>query len=173
MATAILPKELSEHELAELGYRQLWLFAWKHFPELSAMLPRRGHGQAKPQAKALNEQRWRELATIADSMGLQSDNITRLKDRNTDLEMARAFLHRARPQELFLLADENRRAAIEYFCELLAETVRPAGCDADDLQTSFKTEVTVSNRCGTPFEQSYKYTRSRFFLPDIYSHKER
>ena len=39
----------------ESGYRQLWLFAWRNFPELSAILPRKDVGKPKPQAKASNE----------------------------------------------------------------------------------------------------------------------
>lgn len=165
--------EASDSKIADLGYRQLWLFAWRHFPALSTLLPRKDHGQAKPQAKAQNEQCWHELATVANSLGFQSDNITQLINRNPDLEMAQAFLHRVRPQEFFMVPEEHRAAAAQHICQMLTHITRPEPSEADNSDTSFESEVAVPSRCGRPFDQSYRYTKSRFFLPDIYNHTER
>ena len=165
--------EVSEHELVELGYRQLWLFAWRHFPELSALLPRRDQGKAKPQTKALNELCLRELALVADNLGFQSDNITRFMKQDTDLEMAIAFLQRARPQEIFDLSNERRMNAVNHIYQILASIERPVSTAIDTSDSAFESEVIINNRCGRPFEQSFKYTRPRFFLPEFYKPRER
>ena len=160
-------EEVTEHQHVEAGYRQLWLFAWRHFPELSAMLPRRDQGQAKPPAKAVNEQCWCQLGSLAKDLGFHSDNVTHLKDQNPDLDMTKAFLHRARPLEFFPQEEESRREVVERICQLLksigGSEINPSGRD-----TSFEAEVPISKRCGRPFERAYRSTRSHFFLPKIH-----
>ena len=145
-------RDVSEHEHVEFGYRRLWLFAWRHFPGLSAILPRRDQGHAKPQSESVNEQCWRQLALVAENLGFQSDHIVQLKEQNTDLEMAKAFLNRTRLQEFYPLTQEKRRAAAEDICQMLAHISSTENSDTGATDSSHEMEVPINNRCGRPFQ---------------------
>ncbi len=162
----------SEQEIVDCGYRQLWLFAWRHFPELSALLPRRDHGHAKPKARASSEQTWYNFADAAYWLGFNSDCITQLRKRDADYEMAKAFLSQVRPSEFHWLSDRDRVDAIQDICKVL-NSIEEETRNTDISPPDFEAEVVIDNRCGRPFEQSYKYTRTHFFLPKVYAAKER
>ncbi|KAI9708411.1 MAG: hypothetical protein M1828_002992 [Chrysothrix sp. TS-e1954] len=52
-----------------LGYQQLWLFAMRHFPELTELAPRKEIEKQKPLKKAINSARMHELGFLAVKLG--------------------------------------------------------------------------------------------------------
>lgn len=81
----------AEMEAVECGYRQLWMFAWRHFPDLNAIAPRRDIGKRKPQVKLINEQCWQRLADLAITLGFESEKAIRLRIQDSDTKMTRIF----------------------------------------------------------------------------------
>ena len=155
---------------AEMGYRQLWLFAWRFFPELSSMLPRRDHGKAKPSAKAMSETHWVMLAQAADHLGFRSDNISKIISDDPLRRMTRIFLDQVRPPENFFLAPEARDQMVTAITAQI-KTI-PSNLHHTDLGSSHEPEIEISNRCGRPFQQSYERSKNRFFLNQIYDARE-
>ena len=166
-------REGSQREAVESGYRQLWLFAWRHFPELSSLLPLKDVGKSKPRAVASNEQCWQKLAELASSLGFQSDQIDYLRNQNSDHRMAIEFLQQTRPKEFYHLSDEVRTHGAVAICQLLSSIGRPARNIPDDIPITADPKIPVEYRCGRPREQSLKDSKPRFFLPDVYATKSK
>ena len=163
----------SELEAVECGYRQLWLFAWRHFPELSAMLPRKDVGKPKPRPTASNEQCWQRFARLARSLGFESDNIERLQLQDTDAAMALEFIRRARPDDLFQVPDETRTASVLQICHILHSMEWQMNKTSGESESRQSSENSTQYRCGRPYGQSYRDSKSRFFHSDIYTTKTR
>jgi len=86
--------------------------------------------------------------------------------------MAKAFLSQVRPSEFHWLSDRDRADTIREICKVL-NSIEEETTNTDISPPDFKAEVVINNRCGRPFKQSYKYTRTHFFLPEVYAAKER
>ena len=149
----------------ECGYRQLCTFAWRHFPELVAIAPRKDKGKARPQIKAVNKQSWRRVAQLAQSLGFDSEEIANLAKHNPDLAMVISFLGQVRPQEFY--NQSNNGSSVNEICRILEgieeQSVNVAVVDSKHV------DVPLEYRCGRPFEISYESSRDRFFLFDLNS----
>jgi len=75
------------------------MFAWRHFPDLNAIAPRRDIGKRKPQVKLINEQCWQRLADLAITLGFESEEAIRLRIQDSDTKMTLEFLRQVRPPE--------------------------------------------------------------------------
>ncbi|KAL6714243.1 hypothetical protein ACLMJK_007666 [Lecanora helva] len=160
----------TERERVECGYRQLWMFAWRHFPDLSTILPRRDAGRRKPQAIAANQYCWHQLAKLADALGFRSEIITRLC-QNPDVEMTVAFLNRVRPFEFRSMIEQRQTEATQAICNILNQ-IQNETFNAPDT-SGYESEVNINHRCGRPYEQVWKFARSQFYYIEIYSVRER
>ncbi|KAK3167632.1 hypothetical protein OEA41_010759 [Lepraria neglecta] len=163
----------SELDAIECGYRQLWLFAWRYFPELSAMLPRKNAGKVKPRPKASNERCWHRFAGLARSLGFESDNIDRLLRQDPDAAMALEFIRQARPDYLYQMPNETRTAAALEICHILSSMEWQMNSTSGESRSRQCSEISPQLRCGRPYEQSHKESKSRFFYPDIYATKKK
>ncbi|KAL2049567.1 hypothetical protein ABVK25_010146 [Lepraria finkii] len=170
----------SERDAVECGYRQLWLFAWRHFPELSAILPRKNAGKAKPRPKASHERCWHRFAGLARSLGFESDNIDILLRQDTDAAMALEFICQARPDYLFQVPYEIRTASALEICHILRSMEQQMNGTSGESRSRRRSgesrsrqclEISPQLRCGRPYEQSHQESKSRFFYPDIYATK--
>ncbi|OJD16123.1 hypothetical protein AJ78_03703 [Emergomyces pasteurianus Ep9510] len=85
---------------AELGYRQLWLYAMRHYskmprePESDDLVARPGHEKA-------DETALHEMAVLAQKLGFDSTRITDLIELSPDRQIARAVLLKAQDPERF------------------------------------------------------------------------
>lgn len=61
---------------------------------------------------------------------------------------------------------------IQDICKVL-NSIKEETRNTNILPPDFKAEVVINNHYGRPFKQSYKYTRTYFFLPKVYTAKER
>ena len=154
-------------QAAESGYRQLWLFAWRHFPELSATVPRKDVGRPKPKARASNQQRWQQLAGLAISLGFESEEIKLLNSQDPDSNMTYDFLSQVRPVESYHVSDEIRTARARQICRVLKSIVRKTNSEPIP-EPKADSAIPVDHRCGRPHEQSHDRSKAWFFLTDIY-----
>ncbi|KAL2048962.1 hypothetical protein ABVK25_010815 [Lepraria finkii] len=168
----LINREGSQQEAVESGYRQLWLFAWRHFPDLSSMLPLKDVGKPKPRAISSNDRCWQKLAELARSLGFQSDQIDYL-NQNSDHRMAIEFLQQARPKEFYYFPDQLLTHQALAICRLLSSIDRPARNIPVDVPITAHPRLPVELRRGRPHEYSFKDSKPRFFLPDIYATKSR
>jgi len=164
----------SEVQAVDSGYQQLWLFAWRHFSELSGDLPRKDVGRPKPRFIASNEQCWFRLAQLAGSLGFESEKITPLQTKDPDLKMAYAFLLQARPESFYQTSDEARRAPVSEICRVLKSIMQePAFAFPPRVPPEALISPPVKHRCGRPFEQSHNESKAFFYLTNIHRTREK
>ena len=164
-STKYTNKRGSEAEIVKLDYVQLWMFAWRHFPELSGILLRRDIGFPKPQSRSSNLQCLNRLVRLATDLGFESDVISNLLCRNPDLDIARLFMEEVRPVEFYTISSDIRNRAAERICEALNLTLNSSH---ESPEPTLQPEVCLDHRCGRPHEESHKYAKSNFFFPSIY-----
>lgn len=163
----------SEVQAVDSGYQQLFLFAWRHFSELSAILPRKDVGRPKPPVIASNEQCWYRLAQLASSLGFESEKITSLQNQDPDLKMAHEFLRQARPDVFYQMSDEARIAPASEICRVLESIREPASTFPPRVLPEALMSPPVEHRCGRPFEQSFEGSKAFFYLSDIHRARQK
>ncbi|KAI9773394.1 MAG: hypothetical protein M1840_007609 [Geoglossum simile] len=109
----------SELECIKSGYYQLWLFAMRHWPELTGILPRKDPGAPKPKSGGSAEKWWPRLGLLAHQLGFDSPEITRLRVQSPDWMIADSFLHRARPRDIYQLDGEAHNRVVQGICNLI------------------------------------------------------
>ena len=156
----------SEHQAVECGYVQLWMAAWRGFPDMVSIAPRKDVGKPKPQIKALNEHYWNRLAKMAFALGFKSEEINRMQAINTDWIMTQDFLQKLRPSEFFQMSNDDLISWTTKIWQVI-DGIRPRIND-EALDSRISLEVPVEYRCGRPHENSHKYSRGSFFMKSIY-----
>ncbi|KAL9130731.1 MAG: hypothetical protein Q9217_001168 [Psora testacea] len=87
------------------GIKQLWMFAWRCFPELSGVLPRKDARERKPFRKAVNQEYWRRFSQAAADLGFTSASLKKMQCQDPDTRMVRQFIGEARPDEFYDISD--------------------------------------------------------------------
>ncbi|KAJ5640278.1 uncharacterized protein N7484_008140 [Penicillium longicatenatum] len=85
----------SQGDPAELGYRQLWLYAMRHYPNLSKV-PQKKDPTAKANREAVEPMVLYDMAILAKRLGFQSPQIEQLIQQSPDRKIAQEALLRAR-----------------------------------------------------------------------------
>jgi hypothetical protein len=152
----------------EFGYRQVWLYSWRHFTELIEECPRKEDGHPTPVPQEPDEVLWYEFAVLASELGFESEQIRQLKSGNPDREVARKSLLRARDPRYF----KYDEAVFECFVDQLVDMFRAA---IDILPTYIKPPLLVhgpgeslQRRCGRVFQKAYEDDRDFLFLDVLY-----
>ena len=145
------------------AYRQLWLFAMRHFAHMIGHPPRTENPRSGTQTCGLENFWWHSLTDIAKMCGYQHvrSKFTSLGD--ADLKMTEDFVRHVRPMAVYRLEPvkfnqiTNKIAAIleqtSDFQELEHAETAPSPVGAD-----------LSHRCGIPFWQSYIQDRDWLFF---------
>lgn len=158
----------NEKAAVDCGYRQLWMFSWRHFPDMVAMTPRKDSGKAKPPVKSLNEQCLHRLAQLADKLGFDSPQLKRLIAQDPDVKMASAFLQQARPAEYYSISTDISVGSVTQICNILRGITSGRAFKMADNGLTSNQEPATEYRCGRPYEGSHSSTKSWFFPSDIY-----
>lgn len=155
----------------ELGYRQLWLYAMRHYPELPAEPKKNKCLLAKPGNAAADEAVLHDFAILAKRLGFRSTRIDELMGRSPDREIARAALLKARRSDRFAYNDavfeECANEIIRVFSKarpLTSEKASPS-LVSEDYKAS-------GNRCGFPSQECHDEDRKSLFLADLHRVEE-
>ncbi|RMJ21259.1 hypothetical protein PHISP_07872, partial [Aspergillus sp. HF37] len=89
---------------ADLGYRQLWLYAMRHYPNL-AKEPESDDLVAKPGCEKADETALYNMAVLAQKLGFDSPQIRELTSQSPDHQIARAALLKARKPDQYRYGD--------------------------------------------------------------------
>lgn len=54
------------------AYRQLWLFAFRHFPEMTGCTPRKDVGKPRPSKQCVEHAWWDQIALLAERCGYRN-----------------------------------------------------------------------------------------------------
>ncbi|KAI9750727.1 MAG: hypothetical protein M4579_006344 [Chaenotheca gracillima] len=71
-----------------LAYRQLWLYAFRHFPEMVPYAPKKEPGEDRPQVKEPNPVLWHGLGRLAVRLGFRTQSALELQSRDPDEQSA-------------------------------------------------------------------------------------
>ncbi|KAI2835487.1 hypothetical protein CBS11350_10013 [Aspergillus niger] len=107
---------------AELGYRQLWLYAMRHYPQM----PREQSSDdlvAKPGHEKADEMILHDMAVLAQRLGFDSPHIQDLMQRSPDRQMARDILLKARKPERYQYPEEIFESLVTRICDCFSQAV--------------------------------------------------
>ncbi|KAK4997103.1 hypothetical protein LTR66_003421 [Elasticomyces elasticus] len=152
-----------------LAYKQLWLSAMRHFPEMTAVAPRKELGKGKPAVKQSCPIPWQRFGDLAVSLGFRTQQALDLQREDPSKALAVQLAH----------SIDAATAADDVLVTRLASLVRQIqarhkmpsvsgfafGSDARD--------TLVDRRYGRPFEGSHNADRSALFLPVLWRHPHR
>ncbi|KAI9773214.1 MAG: hypothetical protein M1839_002222 [Geoglossum umbratile] len=157
----------------EFGYRQVWLYTWRHFPKLIEECPRKENGQPTPVPQEQSKYRWHELASLANKLGFQSEQINQLMSIDPFMEIAHDALLKAQGLDGY----EYEEATFEPYQGQIANIVKTATTRATTTRRPiYKKPALLVNgsgealerRCGRTFEKAYRNDRKFLFLDVLY-----
>ncbi|KAI9736725.1 MAG: hypothetical protein M1834_000929 [Cirrosporium novae-zelandiae] len=153
----------------DLRTDQLFLYSFRHFPEMSGINPRKDNGKPKPPPQTICEESVVGLAKLAQRLGFESLSIGRVAGQNPDAKALREFILKLRPPDLFDTSLENMQHILSSFTSYL-ESIKPR---MDPVRPLFSSNneregEPIAHRCGRPFEQSHLYDRRFLFISNVY-----
>lgn len=162
--------EASAEEIAEVSYQQLWLFAWRYFPQLGIIQPLKDPGEVNPLVKASSDRSInhfrKNLVDLAYKLGFRTDNIVRLREANPDDPMVEDFLRQTRPQEFYNDSGaEFDRAKVQIL--QCMNTIRFRG--PRSLQRPVEQVLPLQMRCGKPHERTLSTAKEFFYYKEVHT----
>lgn len=159
----------SLREKMEFGYRQLWIYAMRHFPDLVSLPPLKENGQPKPIIKEVDPGTLIRFADLAYRFGFDSPAIQKIRSENPDYQIALAFLQRTKPAELYIYDQSTLELNAKYISRILAAFEKRGG-EPQNLQGTTGQHLSKDRfvrRCGRPFEFDYLRDKNNLFIPQI------
>lgn len=155
----------SQADPAELGYRQLWLFAMRHYPKLSKKRQKKDH-VAKPN-REVDQMILYDMAVLAGRLGFKSPQIEELIQQSPDREIARDALLMARRPDCFRYDGREFESLVDRVTECFLRAIpldhqRPA-------QYVGGRETKKESRCGHPQGKAQLQDRQFLFIDQIHS----
>lgn len=150
-----------------MAYRQLWLFAWRHFPEMTGVAPRKDPRTAKPIAPGVEYNWWHGMSQLARKCGYA--NIPNVY-HDADEAMTRDFLRHARPPQVYRFDETVFDANVRRICDSLKE-IKPHSLEVEPPSVCTDRDscgADLSSRCGRPFERAFLADKGHLFLRYIY-----
>jgi hypothetical protein len=152
----------------EFGYRQLYLFALRHFARMIGECAKKENDRPKPTIEEPDPVTWHRFALLADRLGFDSEIIRKLKTDDSFRAEARNFVLKHNPPELYDVDPELFEKCVEHLARARAEAVEkqrqyikpPAVVDGPG--------ESLPRRCGRFFQTAYEYERNYLFLNVLY-----
>lgn len=156
---------VSQADCAELAYRQLWLYAMRHYTKLPKK-PEKDDPVAKAQCEKADETVLYDMAVFARRLGFHSPDIEELIKKSPDHQIARNALLRARKP------DRYRYDSATF--ESLASQI--AGCFHRAIPLNYEPssetvncmETHLNSRCGHPHEKAQKQDCPFLFIDQVH-----
>lgn len=154
----------------EIGYRQLWLYAMRHFRQM-AKEPKRNKLKAKPRVERANEAVLVEFGALAFKLGFDSDQIHLLRKRSPDREIARQTLFRARDPRHYEYNDATFESHVSQIMDLFSTAVPRV---AKDVKPALVTDYPEASgeRCGFADEEADERDRKYLFIKRMHTKDE-
>jgi len=155
------------------SYRQLWLYAMRDFPNLPAprgVETKKKKLLAKARTPKANEVSSSEFAALADRLGFQSEEISALKRRSSDREIAREALLSARDQDHYDY-DGDLDSHVELILGLFA-TAKPRITERSCPSLVSDGPDAAGTRCGFPDEEAHARDRKFLYISNLHADQE-
>lgn len=156
----------TQAERAELGYRQLWLYAQRHYPKVPKE-PESDDLVAKASCEKADESVLHDMAVLAQRLGFDSQRIQRLVDESPDRQMARDILLRARKPEIYQYDSNTFESLVTRICDCLAQAISVD--HHAPLGPITSREVKPKARWGLPLAKDQKQDSQFLFLDVLHN----
>lgn len=154
-----------------LSYRQLFLFALRHFPEMDGQSPRKDAPKQNTPSSGIQQRWWHEISSLASECGYQG---LRRKYRDRQAADARTVEDCVRiilPLKYYQIEPNRMRRIIQLNCQLMRDVpyaerrkVAPElTSDYDDCGSD------ITDRCGRPHDHSFQADQESLFIDYICS----
>ncbi|OJD10439.1 hypothetical protein AJ78_08556 [Emergomyces pasteurianus Ep9510] len=156
----------SPAQRAELGYRQLWLYAMRHYPKMPRE-PESDDLVARPGHEKADETALHEMAVLAQKLDFDSTRITDLIELSPDRQIARAVLLKARDPERFRYDSGIFETLIGRIAECFSLAVpveRQLSCDFTS-----GSEAKLNARCELPHSRAQQQDRQFLFINQLHT----
>lgn len=156
---------ISPQEYAEVAYVQLWLFAFRHFPQMSNTTTRKSPNKAKPTTVEPSPALRQALGHLAVTLGFKSENAYQMQQANPTAQIIEQLLRHQFPN-----SEYEPDAAVQLSNILKSARAKPR-LPPDAVFTS-GTSLETLQRCGRPYEDDHLEDQGCLFLPQILSKPE-
>ncbi len=164
-----LEREESVRKCIWIAYRQIWLFAMRHFPDMIGICPRKDDGKPKPTVHRPDEILWHKIAQLAGRGGFQTSKIAEYIRRSPFQKMASEFLGQCRPSEYYNISTAVLDRAVGSIVSILQDIEpRVLRFKMPPLTSDYEDNMDLADRCGRPFEQSFLNDKKHLFYESIY-----
>ncbi|KAI9848885.1 MAG: hypothetical protein M1837_006401 [Sclerophora amabilis] len=147
-----------------LGYRELWLYALRHFPEMTSTPPKKEIGKAKPSVKEPSVELWHGLGKLAVELGFRTPRALELSKEDPNEVAALKFLREIRFHSF--AADDP---PVQEIRTILSRIKRSDGAKPTPTTTCAERGEPRERRFGRPFEDSQDRDRSFLYLSYMYT----
>ena len=160
--------EISAESVHWKVYRQLWLYAMRHFPEMTGHPPRTENAKSKMKLPGSEYSWWYGIAELAKRCGYQGLQVPYSSEADADEQMTRDFLLRVRPSSLYTFNNSNLDQTLGQIMAILGEDYLVRSTNVNDEEL-IPCDADINHRCGVPFWSSFYADRSNLFLARVYS----
>ncbi|KAL4810572.1 hypothetical protein BDV18DRAFT_47 [Aspergillus unguis] len=156
----------SQANRAELGYRQLWLYAMRHYPKI----PKESKNDnlvAKPGCEKADEMILHDMAILARRVGFDSPQIRDLAQQSPDRQMARDVLLKARKPGYYQYHNDVFESLVTRICDCFSEAVALERQPSPELVIG--REAIAKARYGLPHHNAQKQDSRFLFLDELHA----
>ena len=151
-----------------IAYRQIFMYAWRYFPELSDMLPRtapkRLQGEEiqtpKPKRNSYNYVLGAGLQHFAHELGFKTETVC----GDPEINMILQFLEGLRPRNMYRIDSMQLTSLAREIQDRVRNCYQDTVGDLPDNMI----EIPMQFRCGRPLNPSFQMSKSSFFYKNVY-----
>jgi hypothetical protein len=152
-----------------LAYRQMYLAAMRDFPLLGSLAPLWDAKKTKPLVQGSVSERWYQLTSLAFVLGFRSEKISQIMQGGNENEiMAREFLSRVRPSELYEINEQSRDDLVQYIALHIDDFATPRISSTEPEYTTNREGLTKEQRCNRPYETAYRHDKDHLYIENMY-----
>ncbi|GFG10588.1 hypothetical protein IFM5058_05002 [Aspergillus udagawae] len=158
----------SSDERITSGYRQIWIYAMRHYPEMAKDIQsgqKANPTRAKARAKA-DESVVHDMAALAWKLGFRTPQIRAILKQSPDRQIAKAALLQARKPDHYYYDSEMFESLIERIAGCFALAIRKENPQAALITGR---AIKLKERCGAPQERTQRLDRPYIFLDRLHS----
>ena len=154
----------------ELGYRQLWLYAMRHFRQM-AKDPKKNKLKAKTRVERANEAVLVEFGALAFKLGFDNQQIRELRERSSDREIARQVLLEARDLGQYKYDDATFESHISEIVGMFSTAVPKVTKNTKPALVTYDPKAS-GERCGFADEDADRHDRQYLFIKKMHAENE-
>lgn len=146
----------------EFNYKQLWMYAMRHFPDLVNIAPRKEPNKEKPIIKGPDQILWHYFAVLAMKLGFRSKKIEELSSAQALDWAIRNYLSRVAK---YVSNEEKIEAQI---IDVKQGLERKSQLHSTPHLSDIS-DVALLRRCGRPFENSQTEAKRHMYMNWVYT----